>query len=304
MDCRRYDAHNRADFSTNEKRVSKSPIHFKLRKLSQSQTLSQIAQVTSGFYDISINAADWIQCDVRSREFSSFGVIPAPLDQHLISLIVGQDNYFLKLTMKKHRIDFIYYDNATEEFHFWGEYQCCVYAMKEFHHRIEKVSAREAQFNEDDIYNPYGYSSTSTSPYASTSQYASSSPYSCASDPEDYILPAEQKVMTLEEQYGKVAKDQMSKMGFVYGTGLGLKNNGRIDPINPVSELGGRTKNLHYGLGYTAQPINAPEVVSSEVVSSEVVLSEVVSPEVVSPEVVAPNDAVAEEEKTVDSNEN
>ncbi len=220
---------------------------------------------------MSVNSADWIQCDVRSREFSSFGSIRSPRDHEMVKQIVGSDDYYLKLTMKTHRIDYIHYDYKKEEFQFWGEYQSCIYAMKEIHHRIEKISSRYFEddtsrledvctpddictpedVSDDEECTPYDiykleddlYNSQSQSPY-----------YTSASDADDYVFPEEPKALTLEEQYGKVAKKQMSKMGFVTGAGLGLKNNGRVEPIHPISELGGRTKNLYRGLGYIEPP--------------------------------------------------
>ena len=47
----------------------------------------------------------------------------------------------------------------------------------------------------------------------------------------------------------------MSKMGFVAGTGLGLKHTGRITPVDPICDMGGRSShiNIHHGLGFTEQ---------------------------------------------------
>ena len=120
-------------------------MRYKLSKLTQAQTLLQIAMKTSGFYDLSANEADWIQRDVRSREFSSFSRLPIPdnCDYGVISKVIGENNYYLKLTTKNHDIDFIHYDDDANELHFWGEYQNCIRAMNELRYRIQKVSDRD-----------------------------------------------------------------------------------------------------------------------------------------------------------------
>ena len=128
--------------SVTREKVSMPLMRYKLTKLTQAQTLSKIASLTNGFYDMSVGSADWIQRDVRSREFSSFGSIKAPQSTDAVKQIVGHDDYYLNLTMKKHNIDFIKYDQEKNEFHFWGEYQCCIRAMNELRYRIFKVESR------------------------------------------------------------------------------------------------------------------------------------------------------------------
>ena len=123
-------------------KVSMPPMRYKLTKLTQAQTLSKIASLTSGFYDMSVSGADWVQRDVRSREFSSFGSIKAPQSTDAVKQIVGQDNYYLKLTTKNHDIDFITHDKEKNEFHFWGEYQNCIKAMNELRYRVCKIESR------------------------------------------------------------------------------------------------------------------------------------------------------------------
>ena len=117
---KRKDMHDTGD------KVSMPPMRYKLTKLTQAQTLSKIASITSGFYEMSVSSADWVQRDVRSREFSSFGSLKAPQTADAVKQIVGQDNYYLKLTTKNHEIDFLCDDKEKNEFHFRGEYQCCI----------------------------------------------------------------------------------------------------------------------------------------------------------------------------------
>ena len=136
---------NPAKRDESKEQVKLPPIRYKLTKLTQAQTLKQIACKTSGFYDMSIISADWIQRDVRSREFSSYGTFPAPQDMKIVQTIIGEDNYYLKLTTKKHNMDYIYYDDENGEFQFWGEYQCCIRALNEIRYRIHKIETRMVQ---------------------------------------------------------------------------------------------------------------------------------------------------------------
>lgn len=76
--------------------------------------------------------------------------------------------------------------------------------------------------------------------------------------------------------YSKIATDQMSKMGFVVGAGLGLKNAGRIAPIDPVEDLGGRATRgtMHYGLGFTGHNESAePEPEPAELEQSKILMA-------------------------------
>ena len=61
----------------------------------------------------------------------------------------------------------------------------------------------------------------------------------------------------------------MNKMGFISGKGLGSKHTGRIDPINPIKDIGGRMYNRRYGLGYTKPVPVSVEPVPAELVPAE-----------------------------------
>ena len=118
------------------------PMRYRLTKLTPAQTLTQIASKTEGFYSMSANSADWLQRDVRSREFSSFASLPAPQNSEILAVILGENNYYLDLTMKSHRIDWLCHDAEKDEFQFWGEYQACIKAMNELRYRVCKITAR------------------------------------------------------------------------------------------------------------------------------------------------------------------
>ena len=209
-------------------------MRYKLTKLTQAQTLLQIAIKTNGFCDMSANTADWIQRDVRNREFSSFGSIPAPKDMSVVEKIIGAEDYYLKLTTKNHEMDYICYDSETEEFQVWGEYQCCIRALNEMRYRIHKIETRLAMpvqtvLRSDDY-------DEDTDPAKHFSDYA-----------EEQSIPFE---IVERVAYSKFATKQMTKMGNTLGKGLGAKGTGRVEPINPVADLGGRTNKSTTGLGY------------------------------------------------------
>jgi hypothetical protein len=126
-------------------KVHAPPMYYQLSMLSPFDTLSQIGNITHGFNDIPIELARWIHFDVLSRQFTTFGYIPAPPNMGLVKKIIGIDGYYLKLTTQNHSVNFIWHDRTSNEFHFWGEYNRCIRAMNEIRYRICKVvdAARE-----------------------------------------------------------------------------------------------------------------------------------------------------------------
>lgn len=115
------------------------PMHYRLEKLSHEEALFQIASLTNGFADLPPQIAHWINWDICSRRFTSFGYIPAPPNVDMVKQIIGIDGYYFKLTTTKCGVDFIWHDRATNEFHFWGEFSRCIKAMNEIRYRICKV---------------------------------------------------------------------------------------------------------------------------------------------------------------------
>lgn len=246
-------------------------MRYKLTKLTQGQTLAQIASKTQGFYEMSVNSADWIQQDVRSREFSSYGSYPAPYDLYIVDKVVGKDNYYLKMTMKKHDMDYICHDSVNNVFQFWGEYQCCIRAMNEIRHRVHvieertKREEREKQYMEKKrveeekkiLEEKYPVSSG----YSKSSWVAGSCLAGACDDTDlsnhdvsfSYIVPTivvDNASYNVDASYSLVAKKQMEKMGYVTGKGLGAANAGRLLPLKPVEDLGGRDYNASIGVGY------------------------------------------------------
>jgi hypothetical protein len=278
---RRYETNNSRDESNSSQRkehIHIPPMRYKLTKLTQAETLYQIAMKTSGFYDMSMNSVNWVQRDVRSREFSSFGSLKAPEDMKLVNIITGDNDYYLKLTMKKHDADYICYDTEKNQFLFWGEYQSCVRAMNEVRYRIEKIKLREAtkswpmsngassKYDDDGDRDPYARDSYARDSYAPepsdldeyTCDLYPRDEYTCDLYPRDEYGPDAKRPRKdlvdaprkKEDNYSKFANTQMSKMGFESSHGLGRNNTGRLEPIDPVSDLGGRTVKNNFGFGF------------------------------------------------------
>ena len=242
------------------------PMRYKLTKLTQGQTLAQIASKTQGFYEMSVNSADWIQHDVRSREFSSYGSYPAPYDLYIVNKVVGKDNYYLKITMKKHDMDYICHDSVNNVFQFWGEYQCCIRAMNEIRYRVHTIEERTKREEREKEYmekkRVEEEKKILEEKYPVSSGYSKSSWIAGNEDDIDlsndevsfsYIVPTivvDNASYNVDASYSLVAKKQMEKMGYVTGKGLGAANAGRLLPLKPVEDLGGRDYNASIGVGY------------------------------------------------------
>ena len=242
------------------------PMRYKLTKLTQGQTLAQIASKTQGFYEMSVNSADWIQQDVRSREFSSYGSYPAPYDLYIVDKVVGKDNYYLKMTMKKHDMDYICHDSVNNVFQFWGEYQCCIRAMNELRYRVHVIEERTKREEREKEYmekkRVEEEKKILEEKYPVSSGYSKSSWVAGNEDDIDlsnhdvsfsYIVPTivvDNASYNVDASYSLVAKKQMEKMGYITGKGLGAANAGRLLPLKPVEDLGGRDYNANIGVGY------------------------------------------------------
>ena len=244
-----------------KEQLSIPPMRYKLTKLTQAETLTEIAIKTQGFYELSTYSADWIQRDVRSREFSSFGSLLMPRQTNVIDTVIGEDNYYLKLTMKNHNMDYICYDKDNNELQFWGEYQCCVNAMNELRYRLVKIQTRNDNINDKKHYDNKKW------------QWPVSRYSPKEEQPTERIVDQEIEQLNFEHlqigpiaaetvldiSYSKIAVEQMNKMGFVQGAGLGATGTGRLTPVNPVEDLGGRPYNNHFGLGFTVpEPVYVP----------------------------------------------
>jgi len=180
----------------------------------------------------------------RNKSISVYGDYAAPPNKQIVDQINGQGGYFLKMTAEAAGIYLIWYYQAKERYLFWGPTTRSVRdAMNRIRGRIVKYvvhldrqSANEIAYDED-TYDAY------------------------TEDEEEleYIAPVPP---TFDEQFGKVSQEQMNKMGFISGKGLGRKHTGRTDPINPIKDIGGRMYNRRYGLGYTKPlPVPVPEPV-------------------------------------------
>uniref|UniRef100_A0A6C0IIB0 Uncharacterized protein n=1 Tax=viral metagenome TaxID=1070528 RepID=A0A6C0IIB0_9ZZZZ len=116
-----------------------APMRYDLMIITQDQALMTIASLTRGFHDLPFEFAQWMQYDIRSRPYTTFGYIPAPPNEAIVKKIIGYKGHYLKLTTQRHRVDFIWHNAGTNQFHFWGDRMCCIRAMNEIRYRICKL---------------------------------------------------------------------------------------------------------------------------------------------------------------------
>ena len=233
----------------------------------------------------------------RNKSISVYGDYTAPPSKQIVDQINGQGGYFLKMTAKEAGIYLIWYYQAKGRYLFWGPTKRSVRdAMNRIRGRIVKYVVHLDRHHSEDQYDTYEIDTYEIDTYeidreekmAYVEEPYAEEPYAeepCAyaedsedEDEEEYIAPVPP---TFDEQFGKVSQEQMNKMGFISGKGLGSKHTGRIDPINPIKDIGGRMYNRRYGLGYT-KPVPVPaELVPAELVPAEPVPAELVPAELV-----------------------
>ena len=218
----------------------------------------------------------------RNKSISVYGDYTAPPSKQIVDQINGQGGYFLKMTAKEAGIYLIWYYQAKGRYLFWGPTKRSVRdAMNRIRGRIVKYVVHLDRHQSEDAYDAYeidAYEIDREEKMAYVEEPYSEEPYSeepYSEDEEEYIAPVPP---TFDEQFGKVSQEQMNKMGFISGKGLGSKHTGRIDPINPIKDIGGRMYNRRYGLGYT-KPVPAEPTVPAEPVPT--VLEEPVPAELV-----------------------
>jgi len=181
-----------------------------------------------------------------------YGDYAAPPNKQIVDQINGQGGYFLKMTAEAAGIYLIWYYQAKERYLFWGPTTRSVRdAMNRIRGRIVKYVVHLDRQSANEIANEIAYDEDTYDAYTEDA-------YDEVSDEElEYIAPVPP---TFDEQFGKVSQEQMNKMGFISGKGLGRKHTGRTDPINPIKDIGGRMYNRRYGLGYTKPlPVPVPE---------------------------------------------
>ena len=123
----------------NKRKVFVPPMRYQLTNLTQFEAFSQIGSLTNHFHDLPQQLTQWIFSDIGTRQFTSFGYIPAPPNVDMVKQIIGIDGYYLKLTTSNCGVDFIWHNRTTNEFHFWGEYHRCIDAMNQIRYRICKI---------------------------------------------------------------------------------------------------------------------------------------------------------------------
>ena len=194
----------------------------------------------------------------RNKSISVYGDYTAPPSKQIVDQINGQGGYFLKMTAKEAGIYLIWYYQAKGRYLFWGPTKRSVRdAMNRIRGRIVKYVVHLDRHQSEDPYDTYEIDAYEIDTYEiDREEKMAYTEEPDSEDEEEYIAPVPP---TFDEQFGKVSQEQMNKMGFISGKGLGSKHTGRIDPINPIKDIGGRMYNRRYGLGYT-KPVPAEPV--------------------------------------------
>lgn len=245
----------------------------------------------------------------RQKSSSVYGDYAAPPNKQIVDQINGQGGYFLKMTAEAAGIYLIWYQQAKGRYMFWGPTERSVRdGMNRLRGRIVKYvvhldeqakekrvaygraaygkvvygrAAYEMAENRNanrmaDERGDYEMDETKLEAYKSAEQiyshkrveeiYAEESASEMDAEEMEYVAPVPP---TIVEQFGKASQEQMDKMGFISGKGLGLNHTGRTDPINAIKDIGGRVSNRRVGLGYikpkpkVLEPEPEPEPVSN-----------------------------------------
>jgi hypothetical protein len=226
----------------------------------------------------------------RQKSSSVYGDYAAPPNKQIVDQINGQGGYFLKMTAEAAGIYLIWYQQAKGRYMFWGPTERSVRdGMNRLRGRIVKYvvhldepakekrvaygraaygkvvygrAAYEMAENRNanrmaDERGDYEMDETKLEAYKTAEQiyshkrveeiYAEESENEMEAEEMEYVAPVPP---TIVEQFGKASQEQMDKMGFISGKGLGLNHTGRTDPINAIKDIGGRVSNRRVGLGY------------------------------------------------------
>lgn len=121
-------------------------VTFDLSAVSSPEATRHIGCLTYGFINLDWDFMLKLQTVFRNRRTKTItGALPVPTDftPPLLKQVIGSDGYFLKFTTTKHEVDFIWYDEYSREFLFWGSNKrAVVKAMGAISWRVNKVNAQ------------------------------------------------------------------------------------------------------------------------------------------------------------------
>jgi hypothetical protein len=121
-------------------------VTFDLSAVTSAEATRHIGCLTDGFINLKWEFMLKLQTVFRTRGSKTItGALPVPTDftPQLLKQVIGSDGYFLKFTTTKHDVDFIWYDEYSREFLFWGmNKRVVVKAMGAISWRLDKVKAQ------------------------------------------------------------------------------------------------------------------------------------------------------------------
>ncbi len=135
-----------------KQQVIAPPMRYELRQFMPSDACEQIEVFTQ--HDT--NVTDYVK-QLKERLLQrakpiTFGYIPAPPDVDIIKQVIGSDGYFFKMTTTLCGVDFIWHNQTTKMFYFWGPTTFSVVkALNSIRWRIQKFydTKASAAFDED-----------------------------------------------------------------------------------------------------------------------------------------------------------
>lgn len=121
-------------------------VMFDLSAVSSPEATRHIGCLTYGFINLDWDFMLKLQTVFRNRRTKTItGTLPVPshFTPSILKQVIGTDGYFLKFTTTKHEVDFIWYDEYSREFLFWGSNKrAVVKAMGAISWRVNKVNAQ------------------------------------------------------------------------------------------------------------------------------------------------------------------
>ena len=105
-------------------------------------TTSLIAKLTRNFTLLEPEFVGRLMVRIYNRGYAVKGILPAPLNRDIACRVIGSGGRYLRLTTEKCQIDFIWQDNTTNTFIFFGDHAGVIKAMNVINHRIKICSER------------------------------------------------------------------------------------------------------------------------------------------------------------------
>ena len=113
-------------------------------------TTSLIAKLTRNFTLLEPEFVGRLMVRIYNRGYAVKGILPAPLNRDIACRVIGSGGKYLRLTTEKCQIDFIWQDNTSNTFIFFGDHAGVTKAMNVINHRIKICSERSERHEKAD----------------------------------------------------------------------------------------------------------------------------------------------------------